>query len=80
VEAFAPAFGSTLSALVQVFLVVVGAGLLVRTRLVGQRDISTLSKLSVMVFLPCLIFSNVLTNLDPGAMPLWLAVWEVLTG
>jgi predicted permease len=74
VATFAQAFAGTAAALLQVFVVVVAAGILVRVGVIRQRDISALSDLSVTVFLPCLIFSNVLANLEPGAMPMWWVI------
>jgi predicted permease len=58
-------------AVLDIFLVVLVAGLLVRRRLISQNHITGLSNVTVLVFLPCLIFSNVVQSLDPDALPYW---------
>jgi hypothetical protein len=68
---FLAAFGTAWLAIVKVFLVIVAAGLLVRRGLLGQGAVTGLSDVTVVRFLPCLIFSKVATTLDPGAFPLW---------
>jgi predicted permease len=61
-------------AVLDIFLVVLVAGLLVRRRLITQNHITGLSNVTVLVFLPCLIFSNVVLSLDPGALPYWWVI------
>jgi predicted permease len=73
-DIFSQAFTSTFSALAVVFLVVGAAGSMVRARLITQDQINGLATATVSVFLPCLIFSNVLTNFEPGAMPVWWVI------
>jgi len=64
---FLAAFGSAWLAILKVFLVIVAAGLLVRRGILGQNAVSGLSDVTVVLFLPCLIFSKVATTLDPSA-------------
>lgn len=71
VATFVSAFAGTLAALVPVLLVIVAAGLLVRRNIVTRDDVATLSRTTVILFLPCLMFSKILKTLDPGALPLW---------
>ena len=73
-DVFAQAFSSTLSALVVVFLVVVFAGALVRMKVISQQQIGGLATVTVAIFLPCLIFSNVLDNFEPSALPMWWVI------
>ncbi len=73
-DVFSKAFSSTFLAVLQVFLVIFAAGLLVRRKLLTQAHIAGLSTATVLVFLPCLIFSNVIRNLNPGALPFWWAI------
>jgi predicted permease len=61
-------------AVLDIFLVVLVAGLLVRRRLISQSHITGLSRVTVLVFLPCLIFSNVVRSLDPGALSYWWVI------
>lgn len=71
---FLAAFGSAWLAILKVFLVIVAAGLLVRRGILGQNAVTGLSDVTVVLFLPCLIFSKVATTLDPRAFPLWWAL------
>jgi predicted permease len=68
---FLAAFGTAWLAILKVFLVIVAAGLLVRRGVLGQGAVTGLSDVTVVLFLPCLIFSKVATTLDPSAFPLW---------
>ncbi len=71
---FVAAFSASFMAVLEIFLVVLVAGLLVRLQVITQAHISGLSRATVTVFLPCLIFSNVVENLDPGRLPFWWAI------
>lgn len=71
---FSEAFSGTVVAMLDIFLVIVVAGWLVRRKVVTQTHITSLSAVTVVVFLPCLIFSNVVENFDPGAFPLWWTI------
>lgn len=68
---FAAAFGSTLLAILKVFLVVLGAGLLVRRGILSQTVVTALSDATVTLFLPCMIFSMVIESFHPEAFVLW---------
>ncbi len=68
---FLAAFGSAWLAILKVFLVIAAAGLLVRRGILGQGAVTGLSDATVVLFLPCLIFSKVAATLDPTAFPLW---------
>jgi len=73
-EALFAAFSGTLSAMAGIFLVILGAGLLVRRGLITQTQIDGLSAATVNVFLPCLIFAKVIETLDPRGQPGWWAL------
>jgi predicted permease len=73
-ETLGQAFGSSFLAVAEVFVVIVAAGLLVRRGILKPSHIDALSTATVVIFLPCLIFSNVLTNLDPTALTWWWAI------
>jgi len=70
-QVFLSAFSGTLAALLPVALVIVTAGLLIRFGLLNDNHISSLSSATVVLFLPCLIFSKIVTTFDPSALPLW---------
>ena len=71
---FLAAFGAAWLAILKVFLVVLVAGLLVRRGILTQTVVTGLSKGTVVLFLPCLIFSMVIRNFEPSALPLWWAL------
>jgi hypothetical protein len=73
-SAFAAAFGATFAAILQILLIVLVAGLLVRLKAITQPQITALSTTTINVFLPCLIAATVLHRFDPGAMRLWWAL------
>ncbi len=68
---FTAAFAGTFLAIFKVFLVVLGAGILVRRGVLNQSVVTALSNVTVTLFLPCMIFSKVIENFDPGAFALW---------
>ncbi|MBN1424459.1 AEC family transporter [Candidatus Fermentibacteria bacterium] len=69
--AFLPAFWGTFTAILDIFLVVAAAGVLVRTNVVTQAHVTGLTAATVNVFLPALIFSNLVTMFDPDALSFW---------
>jgi len=69
--AFLAAFGGAGLALAKVALVIVGAGLLVRRGWLSQGAVTALSQATVRVFLPCLMFANIVGNLDPSRLTWW---------
>lgn len=71
---FLAAFGSASVAILKVFLIIAAAALLVRRRVLDQRAISGLSDATVVLLLPCLIFSKVVDNFDPAAVRFWWAL------
>lgn len=78
-------FSSMFTAIMQVFLIAVIAGILVRKKIVNQDHIKGLSVVTVNVLLPCLIFTKITNNLDPTIFPTWWLVplsasFMVLTG
>lgn len=70
-QTFLQAFGGTFMAVLDIFLIILAAGLLVRRRVVTQAHIDALSRATVVVFLPCLTFDSVVRNLDPSRLPYW---------
>jgi len=70
-QTFIQAFGGTFVGVLDIFLIILVAGLLVRRRVVTQAHIDALSTATVVVFLPCLTFDSVVRNLDPSKLPYW---------
>lgn len=71
---FLPAFWGTFRAIIDIFVVVAAAGLLVRKRVVTQAQVSGLTAATVNVFLPALMFSNLVRTFDPKALTFWWAI------
>jgi malate permease and related proteins len=71
---FSTAFASTFLSVLDIFLVILAAGLLVRFRVLRQDHVTALSTATVDLFLPCLIFSKLLARFDPSALPFWWAL------
>ena len=71
IETAIKSFSSTFLAILDIFLVILAAGLLVRRHVVRQGHIDGLSVATVRVFLPCLMFANIVKTLDPGRFPFW---------
>lgn len=69
--AFLPAFWGTFTAILDIFVVAAVAGLLVRKNVVTQSHVSGLTAATVNVFLPALVFSNLITMFDPRALSFW---------
>jgi predicted permease len=64
-------FQSTFVNILQVFLVALAAGVLVRLGWVTQSHIQGLSAATVIVFLPCLTFANITGNFRVEEFPMW---------
>ncbi len=58
-------------ALARVFIIIIAAGLLVRKKIITQEQITALSKVTVIVLLPSLVFSNTLLHFNPDTLPYW---------
>ena len=61
-------------ALARIFIIIIVAGLLVRKKVITQEHISALSKVTVIVLLPSLVFSNTVKHFNPDALPYWWAL------
>jgi malate permease and related proteins len=64
---FEPLFLSIL----KIIIIAFAAGILVRKKIVTQQHIDSLSKITVYVFLPCMIFAKILLNFNPAEMTIW---------
>ncbi|MCU0610843.1 MAG: AEC family transporter [Candidatus Eisenbacteria bacterium] len=68
---FLPAFWGTFLAVLDIFVVVAAAGILVRKKVVTQSQVTGLTAVTVNVFLPALMFSNLASTFDPKALSFW---------
>jgi predicted permease len=68
---FASTFGIMFKAMVQLLLIAVLAGLLVRRKWVTQDQVKVLAVITVNILLPCMIFSNIVKTFHPAATPGW---------
>ncbi|MFH1614782.1 MAG: AEC family transporter [Planctomycetota bacterium] len=71
IEAFTTAFTGIFTAVIQVFLIALGACLLVRKNIITSENITSLSAVTINVLLPCLIFSQITRSFDPAALRIW---------
>lgn len=62
---------ATLTAILKIFVVMAVAGLLVRRGVLTDAMVTALSRATIVIFLPAMIFDKVTTNFDPSATPLW---------
>jgi predicted permease len=70
-DIFSSAFSETFLAILRIFFIVLAAGFLVRKKIITQSHIQGLTAATVNVFLPCLIFSNIVANFEPGSLKIW---------
>ena len=70
-DIFFSSFISMGGALARIFIIIIGAGLLVRKNIISQVQIDALSKITVIVLLPSLVFSNTLQHFNPESLPFW---------
>jgi predicted permease len=71
---FATVFSASVVAVSGIFVVIFGAGLMVRRGVITQNQIDGLSSATVTVLLPCLIYNKVTEALDPSSQPWWWAL------
>lgn len=64
-------FDATFFAILQVFLVILAAGALVRLKVISQSHIQGLTAATVVVFLPCMTFANITQNFRVEDFPRW---------
>lgn len=70
-DIYIDAFGSTFKSVLQILIIVLAAFLLIRRRIITQEQLKALSAITVRVFLPCLVFSNIMKNFYPARLPIW---------
>ena len=69
--AFTTTAAATLLSILKIFIVIFLAGYLVRRKILTEAMVTALTKVTIVLFLPCLILDKILTNLSPADFPLW---------
>ncbi|TAJ12103.1 permease [Marinilabiliaceae bacterium JC017] len=64
---FIPVF----KAVFAIFIIAIVSGLLVRRNVIKQSDIQSLSHITIVVLLPCLFFSKIVSSFNPSAFSYW---------
>ncbi len=64
---FIPVFKAVLA----IFLVAIASGILVRRNIIKQPDIQSLSHITVVILLPCLFFSKIISSFNPSSFIYW---------
>ncbi len=70
-EIFVPTFVSVLDGLLKIFIIALLAGVLTYRKIISEELINGLSRLTVMIFLPLLIFHTIITGFDPSVQTYW---------
>jgi predicted permease len=68
---FTNSFGTAFQAVLQILLIALAAGILMRKNVLTQEQIKAISAIGVRILLPCMIFSNIILNFDPAAFKIW---------
>jgi predicted permease len=68
--AFTPMFG----AVARIFLIIVFAAVLVRKKYITQDQVKSLSKITVSLLLPCMLFAKISQSFHPDLTPFWWAI------
>ncbi len=68
---FADAFAGMTTAILKILIVALTAGILVRKKIVTQEHIKSLSDVTVNIFLPALVVSNIVETFEPSQIPNW---------
>jgi predicted permease len=70
-QQFATTSTATLLAILEIFVVIAAAGFLVRRGVITEPMVTALSRVTIILFLPCLIVAKVIGNFSPADDPLW---------
>lgn len=64
---FIPVF----KAVFAIFLIAIVSGILVRRKVIKQTDIQSMSHITIVILLPCLFFSKIISSFDPSGFVYW---------
>ncbi len=73
-EIFSEAFVSMLGAVGRIFFIIVGAGFLVRKKILTEEHVKALSRVTVNILLPCMLFTKISNNFDSSSIHYWWAI------
>lgn len=73
-ELFTDTFITMFGAVGRIFLIIIAAGILVRKGVLKDEYVKALSKITVNILLPCLLFSKISNNFNPGEFDFWWAI------
>ncbi|MEN6385827.1 MAG: AEC family transporter [Phycisphaerales bacterium] len=71
ISIFTDSFGTTFQAVLQVLLIALAAGILMRKKILTDEQIKAISAIGVRILLPCMIFSNIILNFEPASFNIW---------
>ncbi len=64
---FIPVFKAVLA----IFFIAIASGILVRRNVIKQLDIQSMSHITIVVLLPCLFFSKIISSFNPSGFVYW---------
>lgn len=73
-EIFSEAFVSMLGAVGRIFFIIIGAGFLVRKKILTEEHVRSLSRVTVNILLPCMLFTKISNNFDSSSIDYWWAI------
>jgi len=76
-DLFLNTFLSVFQGIIKIFLIGAVAGVLVWRKIIKQEHIDGLSAITVIIFLPCLIFSTITSGFHPDQLKFW---WVIPVG
>jgi predicted permease len=71
INVFVNSFAGTFQAVLQILLIALAAGILMRKKVLSQDQLKAMSAVVVRVLLPCLTFSNIIINFHPDKLKIW---------
>ena len=71
---FTDVFLTTLGAVGRIFVIIMGAGILVRKKIITDEQVKVLSQITVNILLPCMLFSKISKNFQPGEIDYWWTI------
>lgn len=74
IEIFIEAFSTMLGAVGRIFLIIIGAGLLVRKNILTNDHVKALSHVTVNILLPSMLFSKISNNFHSDTIQYWWAI------
>lgn len=74
IETFFQTFTATFLPIAEIAVIIFTAGFLMRRGWIKQSHIDGLSFITIAVFLPCMIFANIVRNFKPDQFPFWWAM------